>query len=70
MAEKLLSKCLNFQRIRNGLTDIQICKMKGIEVNCAGWSDNCKYPALFTSAEGLSYNYIDFNKIKKPMEGG
>ena len=66
MPERLLSKCLNFQRIMDSfaIRETQICKAKGIQVFCSGWSDGCQFPILFRSSEHLPREKIDFNKIE------
>ena len=65
MAERLLSKCLNFQRTVDGIWDKQLCKAVNEEVKCAGWSDGCEYPVFFRSAEHLPREKIEFNKLEE-----
>ena len=68
MGERLLSKCLNFQRTVDGIWDKQLCKAVNEEVSCGGFSDGCKYPNLFRSAEHLSREKIEFNRIVVPKQ--
>lgn len=66
MSERLLSKCLNFQRIIQDRSEIQVCKGTGKQVFCGSWSDRCTNRPYFKSSEGLQINQIEFNKLPKP----
>jgi hypothetical protein len=61
----MIEKCQNFRRyinhtIANPYNETQVCKAKGVNIDCGGFSDYCKYPKLFKPYRDIPMQDITF----------
>ncbi len=57
----MIEKCSNFQRFLTPVnTEGQVCLAQGVSIDCAGFSDHCKYPQSFKSIKGIPNSEIIF----------
>lgn len=58
----MIESCQNFQRNLNPLTGVetQWCRGKLTNVECAGWSDFCKYPEKFVPTGRIPLSEVTF----------